>query len=539
MSIAQRGSTPARVGLALISVLMLAGLMPVGAFAVAPANPPTLTGPADSATVSANPVLSWSPLTGAAKYRVQISTSITFGTTIYSVDTVNTRATPPADLPLGTLYWRVAGMDSSSNLGPYSTVSSPRRGLAPTLTGPADGITLDFPSEPVLFSWEPLAGAKSYTLEIDDAADFIGATSFITVNTEFALTETPSIGQSSFWRVRATSATSGVVSDWSETRSYEFDWTAVPNLTYPANGATIEEVVLQWDPVLGAKTYQLQVSPNGDWANNITFDVAARRHPLLAARKRSSTARTSGASEPRTPRAPRTTAAGPRSGRSLAAGPREPSIAHPDWTAATRHRRGRPDLHVDPHPPGFALPDRVRRDQNFSAGSQLDAELHTNHTTFTPYPHGGDGAAAAAWCVTFERQRCRHGRLLARPRHRLRRLASSACGRTRRRTRSASSVHPGRVTMTDPNDGADVPPRPSTWGPVDNIERYRVTISRTTGPPRRCKYLSSPTGTSFTPSPARADEPFQWYVPDRSTAAASGVHPGSNGWWRHFIAERR
>src|SRR4029077_2590814 len=28
-----------------------------------------------------------------------------------------------------------------------------------------------------------------------------------------------------------------------------------------------------WNPVVGAKTYELQVSPNGDWANNLALDV--------------------------------------------------------------------------------------------------------------------------------------------------------------------------------------------------------------------------------------------------------------------------
>ena len=40
---------------------------------------------------------------------------------------------------------------------------------------PTDGDTLNFPSEPLAFSWNPLSGAKSYVLEIDNADDFIGA----------------------------------------------------------------------------------------------------------------------------------------------------------------------------------------------------------------------------------------------------------------------------------------------------------------------------------------------------------------------------
>ena len=80
----------------------------------------------------------------------------------------------------------------------------------------------------MLFRWQPLAGAKSYTLEIDDATDFIGASSFTTNNTNFTLTEPPTINQTFFWRLRATSSTGGVVTDWSETRQYTYTWSTVP-----------------------------------------------------------------------------------------------------------------------------------------------------------------------------------------------------------------------------------------------------------------------------------------------------------------------
>ena len=116
MAIAARATVRARAAFVGLSIILLAGLLPATALAVAPASPPTLTAPDDGITVSANPVLAWNTLTGATKYRVQVSTSPTFATTVYNVDTVNTKATPPADLPLGTLYWRVAGMDSSSTV---------------------------------------------------------------------------------------------------------------------------------------------------------------------------------------------------------------------------------------------------------------------------------------------------------------------------------------------------------------------------------------------------------------------------------------
>jgi hypothetical protein len=537
VSIPHRARLRARVGLALLSVLLLAGLLPSGAFAVAPANPPTLTGPADSAVVSANPVLSWSSVVGAAKYRVQISTSITFASTIYSVDTVNTRATPPTDLPLGTLYWRVAGMDSSSNLGPYSTREFTKAwDLAPTLTGPADGITLDFPSEPVLFSWQPLAGAKSYTLEIDDAADFIGATSFTTVNSEFALTETPSIGQESFWRVRATSATSGVVSDWSETRSYQFDWTAVPNQTYPNNGATIEEVVLQWDPVLGAKTYQLQVSPNGDWANNITFDVtidSTRYSPTqtllngtyfwrVRAKDAKSTPNNGDWSDERT---------------FTRGWPEKPTLLTPAWTEGDPATVvAIPTFTWTPVPLASHYEIEFSHDPNFSPGDSSTESCFTNHTTFTQY---------AAYTSSGEPGGCQvdtisdvgevvywHVRAIDDTAGVLGLWSNTSTADTFRFVRD-----PGRVTPTDPGDGDDVTAPTLEWDPVDNIERYRVTILKSNGTTATGGTPVLTYATSYTPeSLTEGDEPFFWYVQTVDGAGVTSPVPASNDWFTFTLS---
>ena len=144
---------------------------------------------------------------------------------------------------------------------------------APTPIEPSDGGTLSFPTEPPLFQWLPVEGAKSYRIEIDDAPDFIGASSASTVNTAYTLTEPQTIGQPFYWRVQATSA-AGAVSDWSPTWSYEIAWPdSSPILVEPTLGDGVEDVVFRWEPVAGASTYQIQVSPNADWSNNVVVDA--------------------------------------------------------------------------------------------------------------------------------------------------------------------------------------------------------------------------------------------------------------------------
>ena len=148
----------ARVASALASVVMLAGLLPAGVAAAPPSGSPTLLSPTEGQTVSSNPTFSWTSVGGAVKYRVQVSTSPAFSSFAYNVDTVNVKATPPADLPLGLLYWRVAATDGGSGIGSYTSGTFTKEwGAAPTITSPDLVDTFDFPTQPVLFRWQPLA----------------------------------------------------------------------------------------------------------------------------------------------------------------------------------------------------------------------------------------------------------------------------------------------------------------------------------------------------------------------------------------------
>jgi hypothetical protein len=263
------------VAVAIAVTGFVAGSSPANA--AAPTVAPTIIGP-DGSAEGENPILQWEPIAGVTKYRVQVSSSPSFsGSHLWSADTYNVSATPIVDLPLGTVHWRVAGMDGSTP-GPFATASFTRDRLpGPQLVAPANGSTLEFPSEPVVLRWEPVPGVKNYKIEVDDAPDFIGVTPIITDATNWALLRTQSLGQEFYWRVQGQGATDGVSTEYSPTWHYELDWSdngtsSVPVLQEPAAGGEVTDVVFRWSPVTGAATYQLQVSPNGDWANNVTID---------------------------------------------------------------------------------------------------------------------------------------------------------------------------------------------------------------------------------------------------------------------------
>lgn len=260
------------------AMLLLSGVVPAvppgTAVAVVLASP-TLTSPSSGDTVTGNPVFAWTAVSGAAKYRIEISASATFSPTVVAEDTETLRYTPISELPLGQLYWRVAAKDAANTLGTYaSDVFTKEWGVSPNPLTPSDGATLTFPTDALLFTWEALPGAQSYELQIDDASDFVGATSYATKNLAYVVTEPRTVGQEFFWRVRGVSG--GLYSDWSPARTFTSEWPTAPTLVHPADGASTTDVYFDWDPVPGAKTYQLQVSPNGDWANNKTIDVTVK-----------------------------------------------------------------------------------------------------------------------------------------------------------------------------------------------------------------------------------------------------------------------
>ena len=266
-----------RLGLAMAVVLSLLTAQTGHAVAAAPASAPTILSPADGSSVgNANPTLSWSAVPGAFRYRVQISATSSFSTTIYSADVFALQATDPNLLPFSTLYWRVAGEDEGSVVGPWSVASFTKTiSSAPVTVTPTNNQTLTFPTDAVVFSWQPVPGATSYTIQVGNSADFIGAQQFQTYNTSYTLTDTQSFTlsdgttpQSWWWQVQAKYVDNSVT-QWSTAWNYQITWPAVPQLESPADGATgVVDTVFSWDPVPGAAWYEIQVSPNGDWQNN-------------------------------------------------------------------------------------------------------------------------------------------------------------------------------------------------------------------------------------------------------------------------------
>lgn len=241
----------------------------------------------DSVAVDGTPVLAWDRVATATSYSVEVSASSSFDTLLWSTSTINHRAVPNRELDAGTVYWRVRAV-ADSGTGPWASASFDRDALAgPTLVGPSPGTVLQQPGEPPLLSWSPTPGATAYTVQVGTDAAFTDPLQYDEYSTKVSafVVPDPQVAQGYYWRVRATLG-NGVLTQWSQTGDYEVAGLSAPVLQSPADSPStdVEDVVLDWEPVLGAKTYNLQVSTDQNFSDtnldvNATGIVGTRYSP--------------------------------------------------------------------------------------------------------------------------------------------------------------------------------------------------------------------------------------------------------------------
>ncbi len=190
--------------------------------------------------------LAWNSVNGSVQYSIQVSTSQSFGTTIYSVTGLNDTFQTIGPLSNSTsYYWRVnviAGNNTSawSALDGFSTI--PLTPVAPALVSPTN-VSTNVPFCPAL-SWSPVAGATTYHLQLSTNQSFLNT---IIDNPDCLGDSLPvgplALSQIYFWRLNAQNA--GGTSAWSEV--WGFSTTANPIPTngmvayYPFNGNANDE----------------------------------------------------------------------------------------------------------------------------------------------------------------------------------------------------------------------------------------------------------------------------------------------------------
>ncbi|WP_210502501.1 Ig-like domain-containing protein [Nocardioides xinjiangensis] len=257
--------TVTRIGVASALALVVT-TMTAPAAGAAVAAPSGLSAGPEGASI---PALAWSPVAGATSYQVQVDNDSRFGSPELNLSTVNYRATPTTALRSGTQFWRVRavkGTDTSPWREGNPIAVSPVN--VPVPVSPPPGADLAQPSSPPLLQWHGSPGATSYTVEVDGDSDFVGSKSYSTKSTSLVVPD-PLFAGDWFWRVTAVKR-SGLVSLPSQAITFNVLPLAQPVLIHPADSVEtkVGDVVVDWAPVPGARSYDVQIS------DGPTFDPA-------------------------------------------------------------------------------------------------------------------------------------------------------------------------------------------------------------------------------------------------------------------------
>lgn len=264
-----------------------------------------LTAPAVNATgVSTTPMFAWEASVNAAAYRLRVSTSSTFATTVIDQSNITGTTFTPASgvLAASTAYfWQVTAANSAGSLdasapGSFTTAAAtnpnpnpnpgPGGGGGPTQPPPpavsAPGaFSLQTPAPnargltgPVSLLWGSSSGAATYTVEIfsDPAltARVLQATgvttAFLVVPEQFF-----SNGATYFWRVTAVNSGGSRASTGSASAFTRLGAPGAFSLLSPADQATdaAMPIVFSWSPSLDAASYQIEVATDAAFTSRV------------------------------------------------------------------------------------------------------------------------------------------------------------------------------------------------------------------------------------------------------------------------------
>jgi hypothetical protein len=256
--------------------------------------------------------LGWSPVPGASNYLVSVATDPSLGSlAFHTVDDptgipkvqANSLAISVA-LATGTYYWGVIPVDAEGNRGAASPVATFSWSWPSTTSLTVTDLDSTDPEvfDPK-FSWDPVAGAARYEVEVNTTTDFAPGSKVCCSGTTIATSLSPTTllkDNVYYWRVRAYDP-DGNAGVWNYgtpfTKTFDktapagpVTGTAIKNLhmrdnltddTVTAdtdhdltNGFQTTAPVVSWNPVPGASSYEVQISSwNGSTCSTVVQTV--------------------------------------------------------------------------------------------------------------------------------------------------------------------------------------------------------------------------------------------------------------------------
>ncbi len=246
----------------------------VWSFGTVPPAPgiPSLNSPSNGAgTVSLSPNLSWTAVTGAASYAIQVSSASGFVNFVFNQTGVTVLSQTISGL-MGsmTYYWRVSATNVGGTSAWSSTWSFGTLPAVPMLISPTNNAQ-NQRLDSVTLAWSSVADAYNYTGNIGTSTNF--NTSFGTAGATTRCTITNlAISTTYYWKVSTFNGSefSAYSSIWSFTTTSTP--VAVPLLALPANGSSGlgTALSLTWNSSTGANSYAVQVSSTSGFTNFVT-----------------------------------------------------------------------------------------------------------------------------------------------------------------------------------------------------------------------------------------------------------------------------
>jgi protein-S-isoprenylcysteine O-methyltransferase Ste14 len=231
--------------------------------------------------------LVWNPVDRAVKYLVTIANDPSLGSVIGGkpVETFATAFTRAGALAPGTYYWGVTPVDAQGNPGTPSQVAAFVWSWPSRMPARVNDLSADPEVFDAQFGWDPLPGAARYELEVSTSQDYAPGSKVCCVGSTIGTVYAPTAVLKDnlyYWRVRGIDV-DGNPGDWNEGPIFDkrFDkvppvpGTSIKNVRVrdnvsdpgtdadPAPGYDTRVPMLTWDPVPGAASYQVEVTPMG------------------------------------------------------------------------------------------------------------------------------------------------------------------------------------------------------------------------------------------------------------------------------------
>jgi predicted phage tail protein len=243
-----------------------------------PSAPSLLTPLNESVGLTGKTIFTWTKTEGKLSYGIQIAKDPSFSVKAFDLNNIQPETFETNNLEKGvTYYWRVfasneGGNSEFSEVWKFETLGLPE---VPVLQSPSN-TKKEVEINPKL-TWKSVPGADSYRLQVSKSKDF---SQNIVDNSN--LTETffniqnLEKGRIYYWRVRATNiaGNSAYSPIWEFTTEKPLKAPTTPVLLSPLSGTLfgIENIMLEWKPVIDAEKYQVQVSKFSNFSQAIVFN---------------------------------------------------------------------------------------------------------------------------------------------------------------------------------------------------------------------------------------------------------------------------